>query len=162
MMRVFAIDPGTEQSAFVLWDGSRIAQHGILSNPDLLLHLYESVVVADARDEEAPIVALEQIESFGMAVGRSTFETVFWAGRFYQAVQPCPVARVTRRSVKLHLCGSARANDANIRMALIDRFGGSKEVAVGTKAAPGPLYGVKSHCWAALAVGLTYLDKVKA
>jgi hypothetical protein len=57
---------------------------------------------------------------------------------------------VFRRDVKLHLCGSARAKDPNIRQALLDRFG-----PVGTKKAPGPLYGVKSHIWSALAVAVT-------
>jgi hypothetical protein len=42
-----------------------------------------------------------------------------------------------------------RAKDANIRQALIDRFG-----AVGTKKMPGPLFGVSSHYWAALAVAV--------
>jgi hypothetical protein len=40
-----------------------------------------------------------------------------------------------------------RAKDANIRQALIDKLG-----AVGTKKAPGPLYGISGHLWAALAV----------
>ena len=37
-----------------------------------------------------------------------------------------------RQEVKLHLCNSARAKDANIRQALIDRFGG-KDKAIGRK-----------------------------
>jgi len=39
---------------------------------------------------------------------------------------------------------SARAKDGNIRVALLDRFGGEK-VAKGTKAEPRPLYGVSGH-----------------
>ena len=64
---------------------------------------------------------------------------------------------VYREDVKLHLCGSPRAKDANIRQALIDRWGGKAE-AVGTVKKPGPLYGVKSHAWSALAVAVTALE----
>ncbi len=69
-----------------------------------------------------------------------------------------------RFDVKLHLCGNARAKDTNIRQALIDRFGGieGKSKAVGTKKAPGPLYGCKSHMWAALAVAVTWWDTHQA
>jgi hypothetical protein len=38
---------------------------------------------------------------------------------------------------------------------LLDRFGPGREVAVGTKRAPGPLYGIKGDEWSALAVALT-------
>jgi hypothetical protein len=60
-----------------------------------------------------------------------------------------------RRAVKLALCGDSRAKDANIRQALIDRFGG-KDAAIGRKAAPGPLYGISRDVWSALAIAVTY------
>jgi len=68
--------------------------------------------------------------------------------------------RISRRAVKLHLCGSARAKDANIRQALIDRYGGS--AAIGRKAAPGPLYGVSKDVWSALAIAVTYQQELAA
>ena len=58
-----------------------------------------------------------------MAVGAEVFETVHWSGRFTEALWPTPVVQLPRRAVKLHLCGSARAKDPNIRQALLDRFG---------------------------------------
>ena len=161
-MRVFAVDPGLERSAFVLWNGQRIEQHGIVSNEDLLLRLYEAIVVSDANDEDAPVLVVEAMTSYGMAVGQSTLDTIFWAGRFYQSVQPCQAEVLARRIVKINLCGSAKAKDSNIRMALIDRFGGSKEVAIGLKTSKGPLYGITSHCWAALAVAVTWFDQASA
>ena len=60
------------------------------------------------------------------------------------------VRLVYRKDVKLHLCGSPRAKDPNIRQALLDKLG-----PVGTKRQPGPCYGVKSHAWAALGVAVT-------
>jgi hypothetical protein len=144
---ILAIDPGSERSAFVAFDGTRVVEHGIVPNADLLAKLYH---------QPWGVVVFEQIESFGMAVGRDVFETVFWTGRMFEAVHASTPHRLPRRAVKLHLCGTAKAKDANIRAALMDRFGGER--AKGTKANPGPLYGVSSHAWAALAVAVTWWD----
>jgi hypothetical protein len=57
--------------------------------------------------------------------------------------------------VKLHLCHYSRAKEGNIRQALIDRFGGQ---AVLKSAAPGPPYGISGDVWAALALGMTWVD----
>ena len=100
------------------------------------------------------VVVIEKIESYGMAVGAEVFDTVWWAGRFAEAASRVPVVMLPRRAVKLALCGDSRAKDANIRQALIDRFGGS--AAVGRKAAPGPLYGICRDVWSALAIAVTY------
>ncbi len=78
------------------------------------------------------------------------FETVFSIGRMAAMKD---VRLVPRRDVKLHICRSAKAKDGNIRQALIDRFG-----PVGTKKAPGPLFGISNHRWAALAVAVTAFD----
>jgi hypothetical protein len=97
------------------------------------------------------------IASYGMAVGASVFETCVWIGRFVQtaSVSGGNVTRVFRKDVKLHLCNSPRAKDGNVRQALIDRLGPQ-----GTKKAPGPTYGVKSHEWAALAVAVYGWDQL--
>jgi hypothetical protein len=110
-----------------------------------------------------PFAVIEQIAGMGMAVGQEVFETCVWSGRFWQAMEErgMQVARLPRREVKLHLCGSCRAKDANVRQALIDRYGG-KEKAIGNKANPGPLRGISADVWAALAVGVTYLDGVRS
>src|ERR1019366_6572924 len=120
-------------------------------NADVLL----SIEATGARE-----MHIEMVASYGMAVGASVFDTCVWAGRFIECWsrtgfdRDWAAGRVFRREVKLHLCGSARAKDANVRQALIDRYGG-KEKAVGRKKTPGPLYGLKSDCWSALAVAIT-------
>lgn len=108
----------------------------------------ELAQLLDSADDGT--VACEWIESFGMAVGREVFETVFAVGLFSAHAR---MRLVPRRDVKLHLCQSPRAKDGNIRQALIDRFG-----AVGTKKHPGPLAGISQHRWAALAVAVTAWD----
>lgn len=145
-----AIDPGTDESGWCLYDGARVVDSGVSPNGDLLFGLPEM---------PADHLAIEMIASYGMAVGREVFETCVWIGRFMQAWrQPEAVEMVYRRDVKLHLCGTAKAKDANIRQALLDRFprtGGGKTPQIGIKSQPGPLFGVSSHAWAALAVAVT-------
>ena len=147
-MTILAIDPGTTESGWVLFDGKRVLASAIYPNAEALVHLLRGWTAG------ADALAIEMIASYGMPVGREVFETCVWIGRFQQAWRaPDEVRLVYRRDVKLHLCGSPKAKDANIRQALIDKLG-----PVGTKAAPGPLYGVKSHAWAALAVAVTALE----
>lgn len=138
---VYAIDPGPTQSGWVLYEPGRVVDAGVADNHDLLVWL---------KATRADVLAIEMIENMGMPVGREVFETVRWIGRFQQAWrEPAAVRFVTRREVKLHLCGNMRAKDANIRQALLDLIG-----PVGSKKAPGPCYGVKSHAWSALAVAV--------
>jgi hypothetical protein len=100
-------------------------------------------------------VVIEKIASMGMSVGASVFDTCIWIGRFYEALEMCLKTPnfIYRREEKMNLCGSMRAKDANIRQALIDRFG-----VVGIKANKGWFYGVSKDVWAAIAVGVTYHD----
>lgn len=146
MTTILAIDPGSAQSAWLRYDGTRPKGFGITAN-DVLVRALRTGGLPD-------VVVIEKVESYGMAVGAEVFDTVLWAGRFAEAAHRVPVVMLPRRAVKLALCGDSRAKDANIRQALIDRFGGS--AAVGRKAAPGPLYGISRDVWSALAVAVTY------
>ena len=149
---ILALDPGPTQTGFCLYDGAAVRSCGVMPNEDMLLYLHLNPI---AR------LAIEMIASYGMAVGREVFETCVWIGRFQQAWSaPDAVELVYRKDVKLHLCGTTKAKDANIRQALLDLFprtGGGATPQVGTKAQPGPLYGVSSHAWPALGVAITAL-----
>jgi len=147
---IMAVDPGTTESAWVYLVGGIPLSWGKWPNGEVLSKLRSSPL----GDE---MLAVEAVASYGMPVGAEVFETVFWSGRFVQAYDG-PHVRVYRREVKLHLCSSVKANDASIRCAILDRFGG-KEAAIGKKASPGPLYGIKADVWAALAVGLRVWDR---
>lgn len=155
-MTILAIDPGTEQSGWCIYHPERgVLGAGVKPN-DVMLY--------EIRHSCAEVLALEMVASYGMAVGKEVFETVRWIGRFQQTWRrPDDTMLIYRRDVKLHLCNSARAKDANIRQALLDRFpraGGGKTPQIGTKAKPGPLYGVSSHAWSALAVAVTAHHKI--
>lgn len=146
MTTILAIDPGSARSAWLRLDGERPMGFGITAN-DILVRALRTGGLPD-------VVVIEKVESYGMAVGAEVFDTVLWAGRFAEAAHRVPVVMLPRRAVKLALCGDSRAKDANIRQALIDRFGGS--AAVGRKAAPGPLFGISRDVWSALAIAVTY------
>jgi hypothetical protein len=150
---ILAIDPGTTESGWCLYHDGRVLGAGVKPNDIMLLEIQSTYA-----DE----LAIEMIAGMGMAVGQTTFETCVWIGRMIQVWRrPNEVRMIYRRDVKLHLCGNPRAKDANIRQALIDKFprtGGGKTPQVGTKKQPGPLFGVSSHAWSALAVAVTALE----
>ncbi len=147
MKFVLSVDPGPEQSGFVVWNGKEVTEKGILENDKLLNKL---------RFYKAMPMVVEEIRCYGMAVGVTTFETVFWTGRFCERWE-YSWHRIPRMDVKMHICHDPRAKDPNIRQAIIDRFGG-KDKAIGKKASQGPLYGMKKDLWAALALALTFWE----
>ncbi len=153
MTPITAIDPGPTQSAIVTLCGDGIAASK-MANADVLRMMREF-------HEIGGLLAIEQIRSYGMSVGAEVFDTVHWSGRFCEASGiPDDVIMVPRLQVKIAMCRSAKANDANIRQAIIDRYGG-KEVAIGKKKTPGPLFGISGDMWSALAVALTVMDMRK-
>lgn len=158
---ILGLDPGPTHTGMVMYhpDGNTVSGLRIMPNHDLLNYI--SKARTDIR------IAIEMIAHYGsgMPAGKSVFETCIWIGRFYQAwdgksrYSSIQYFRyVFRKDVKIHLCGSMKAKDANIRQALLDRFpatGGGSTPQIGVKKKPGPLYGMKSHLWAALAVAIT-------
>lgn len=141
-MTWLAIDPGTYESGWVVYDGTVIAS-GVCPNAEIFNTLREYSGVDR--------LAIEMVASYGMPVGKEVFDTVRWIGRFQQAWRdPDGVVLVYRKDVKLFLCGVTTAKDSNVRRAVMDAVGEP-----GTKSKPGPTYGVKSHAWQALAVAYT-------
>ena len=149
-MRTLAIDPGTTQSGWVLFDSGRVTEAGVSLNADLLERIRVLGGYIAASLHEPVRMAVERFEARGMPIGDDSIETLLWTGRFIEAWHaPDEVVRVKRSTVKLELCGSSRAKDANVRQALIDKLGPP-----GTKRHPGPTHGVTSHAWQALAVAV--------
>jgi hypothetical protein len=137
---IVALDPGTTETAYlVMRDGKIGGCFGLVPNIQILslIRLYGATVVC------------EEIRSYGMAVGKETFECCYWIGRFWGfcAYIGVPFYRVGRKEVVMHWCMSPRATDANVRRALIDWYGEP-----GTKKHPGPTHGITKHVWSALAI----------
>lgn len=152
LLGTLAIDPGPVESGWCLMVGNHVMQSGVLPNAEVLDLLTGS-------ESKFAALAIEMIASYGMPVGREVFETCVWIGRFVQAWHdPEAVRLVYRKDVKMHLCGTTKAKDGNVRQAIIDLYpasGGGSTPQIGTKAKPGPLYGVSSHAWPAIGVALT-------
>ena len=83
---ILSIDPGPEQSAYVLLDDNyRIIKFDICKN-DLMFSNIQYMAGYDT-------VVIEMIASYGMPVGAEVFETCVWIGRFIQASK-CKVERL--------------------------------------------------------------------
>jgi hypothetical protein len=152
-MRILAIDPGNEKSAYVvLYSNLKPLIFGIVENNEFISILDKICDLYDVSD-----VAIEMIASYGMPVGREVFDTCLWIGRFYQEISNydsnLEPKLILRKDIKINLCHSTKAKDSKIRQALLDRFG-----IVGTKKEPGWFYKVSKDVWAAIAVGVTYSD----
>lgn len=153
---ILAIDPGNVESAYVIVENdlSRVIEKGKTLNPILLRVL---TVWAYKYGCSIDYFAIEGIQSYGMAVGKSVFETCYFIGRLIESgerdlhIEPTLIYRMEE---KMCLCHSTKAKDSNIRQALIDRFG-----EVGTKKNPGYFYGFKKDIWSAMSVATTFHDK---
>jgi hypothetical protein len=150
-MMILAIDPGPKKSAWMLVSVELGKPIDIIEKR---IEINEAVLnECFPRFGSNHHLAIEMVESFGMAVGKEVFETVFWIGRFVQHWGGHNFTRIYRKECKLHLCGNCRAKDPNIRQALLDKIGPQ-----GTKKAKGPTYGVSKDLWSALAVCVTYVE----
>jgi hypothetical protein len=141
---ILGIDPGPKESAYVLYENGVIHEHGYKLN--------ETILCEDIPRLRFSEVVIEWIEGYGMSVGKETFETCRWVGRFEQAAGGAQ--RIGRKAIKSHLCNTTAAKDKDIRAALIDRFGEP-----GTKKNPGPTYGLVGDEWSALSVAVTWADQ---
>ena len=149
-MRIIAVDPGTFESGFVVWDGKTVMDKGKIKNQMLLDKLKRS---------NFKVLVIEQIRSYGNAMGQSTIDTVFWSGRFAEAFVG-EFYLMPRVEVKKHICHTGAAKDSNIIQALVDRFAyGQKNYGKGTKAKPGFFYGFKADIWQAFALGVCFWDQ---
>lgn len=141
MKYYLGIDPGPVECCGVLFDGESVVEVVNLPTRELAMWIQQQTT-------NGVEVACEWIESYGMAVGAEVFRTVAQIGMLVAMVPE--IRLIPRKDIKLFLCHSARANDSNVRQALLDAVG-----PVGTKKEPGPCYGVSKHAWAALAVAVT-------
>ena len=154
-MKILAVDPGTEMSGFVVFNSEtrQVEESGVVENEELIKR---------SSWADADILVIECVQSYGMSVGQTTFETVLWSGRFiqYAVSNKIPYKKLyKKKDINPAICFTPNAKDKNIRRAVLDMFeptGGGKNPEIGTKSLPGPLFGVNSHAISALAVALTY------
>lgn len=156
---IIAIDPGNIESAFVMVDEKtyRLIHFGKYKN-ERMRNIWQDYVLETCE------TIIEMVASYGMPVGKEVFDTCVWIGRFTEcaARYGSTVAYIPRLDEKMHLCHDSRASDANIRRALIDRFAKHDlKNGKGTKKNPDYFYGFSRDIWAAFAVAVTYIDRMK-
>lgn len=153
---VLAIDPGNERSGWlVLSDEGLPVEFGVEDNEAVLEYVREPELlgIGDPID-----IAVENIQPrYGLPLGWTVINTSQFIGMLREAARPLPVTLITRTEIMDHLGVAPRGNaDQGVRASLVDRYGG--ESAIGRKAEPGPLYGISTHVWSALSVGVTWQD----
>ena len=153
-MKILAIDPGNAESGYA-----------VISLPDFTLHDFgkvdneQFIRTLPTLAAECDEIAIEMVACYGMAVGKSVFDTCVWIGRFIEALGG-RYSYVYRKDEKMCLCGNMRAKDTNVRQALIDRYAKFDfKSGKGTKSAPDTFYGVSKDVWAAISVGVTHYEK---
>jgi len=157
-MNILSIDPGPTHSAWVLLVDGFPDESGWEDN--------ESVVelVTMQQEKGADSLVIEKITSYGMGVGESVFETVYWSGIFAHAFGIDDTYRITRSDVTKSLSVKG-APKAAVNQAIRDSYDTLN--AVGTKKNPGVLYdfakngptGGNPHRYDALAAGLAFIKE---
>ena len=159
---VLAIDPGTTQSAFTLYDSDehKLVEFGKINNEELLRKLIDFRLHTE-------YLAIEGMQNYGSCVGKSTFTTCIWIGRYLQRWEDIGgVSKIIyRRQVKAWITPGIKSNDSKIRTALIEMFpktgldSKGNPSSIGIKKNPGPLYGVTKDVWSSTAIALTFCRK---
>lgn len=127
---ILGIDPGNEQSgwcsiALLKSEGSPLSVMfaGKTDNSELRLQ-----IELDAL--QIHYVVIENIQSYGGAIGRSTLDTCIEIGRFVQVCHDnqLPVILIPRPEyVRWHCDGARKVNDSVLRQALLLKYGGDKK-----------------------------------
>lgn len=133
MIKIIAIDPGNEISAYVEWDSKHIHKAEILKNEDMIEYLESS---------DAQYLFIEKLANMGQVIGKEILDTAMWSGRFYQVWEKKKKENIThlddtfilRTTIKKH---HKVKNDAQMRLKLIQKYGKAT-----TKV-------LKSHLWQA-------------
>tara|TARA_R100000655_G_scaffold87428_2_gene127601 strand:- start:252 stop:728 length:477 start_codon:yes stop_codon:yes gene_type:complete len=158
-MMILGIDPGPTHCGFVVYDST--ARRVIESHKQI--EVVEAITGIDIYSGRVDLVAIERVQSYGIA-GSSLLRTSETVGMLYQCSQALrlPTVLLYRREILRGLDALGKGNkDSLVRQRLIEMHGGERRAAQGTKKAPGPLYGVASHAWAALAVAVAAQEPVR-
>ena len=121
-MITIGIDPGSTESAFALVDGDyNVLGADKVNNEELFYRL--------CVEGQECCFAIESIQSYGMAVGRSVFDTCYMIGRIQQFAEDngIPWTLYPRPEYARAIAGVGKVTDSVLRQSLLLRFGGDKK-----------------------------------
>ena len=161
---ILGIDPGPTTSGLVVYKVGDKGVHGrvVLAEAKATLEAIREQLSAFsviAQEEDVPLTVVVERTQAGPP-STAVVHTTEVVGRLMEAclVRDLDCQRYYRRQVLQALgCAKKGNKDSHVRNALLEIHGGLKEVAVGRKACPGPLYGVSSHAWQALGVVFAHI-----
>jgi hypothetical protein len=150
---IFAVDPGPTTCGAALLSGGEVLGTSKAASVGVLCELLSTRDWSSWR-QTPDVVLIERVQSYGQA-GRHLLETSESVGRLLQAALSGGhrVVLVPRRLVCKALDVSGAGKDAQVAEACRTILGPK-----GTKANPGPTYGVTSHGWQALGLALAYRE----
>lgn len=145
---LIAIDPGPEHSGLVIYRTG--AEPAVLFSEAKLTwaEVVKRLDLARSYEYYDCCVICERV-SAGAVSGHHIIETAEVVGRVVQACEDRGLLvrlRYRREVLKALGVGGGASKDALVRQVVLELHPGG----VGTKKAPGPLYGVSSHAWQAL------------
>lgn len=159
MSSIFSIDPGTVESAYTIIDSVtlKVRQSGKVDNQKMLGMIKDLELFYMYGIDH---FVVEMVAGMGMRVGAEVFETAFWIGRFWEAMQfGIPKTKIYRKDEKSNLLGTQKGKDSDIISALVDRFTPDEpNFGKGTASHHGWFYGFAADIWQAYAVAVTYHD----
>lgn len=180
MTLILGLDPGSTWSAVVALDTAGpidgINAPGSIEDWRYLENPAMGEWLRTTPHRGRAVLAVEMMAPRGMPTSLEEMQTLRWLGRFDRDWSG-PSVDVTRMQEKMHLCGQARAKDANVRQALIDLWGGSAALAKRKECKrkrhveaccggrlvlqeAGALSMMSGDLWAALAVAVTAASRV--
>ena len=162
-MIFLGLDTGSEKSSIVAYvieqpgprllalpenSGSVVWVREQIPNDELIDAMVDLVASAPGR------LGIEVSTARGAPMYSQHVANFRWQGRFFQRWVDLggEAEEVPVELARHHLTGKRAPKDPQIRAALLDAHGKTTRDAMGTRARPGPLYGVKGHSWDALAV----------
>jgi hypothetical protein len=152
-MKLLAIDPGNKESGYVIIGQAapssrllfEITEHGNIPNFELLKIIQNNLEGIDTG-------LVEMIQSYGMSVGETVFDTCRWIGKFELRMldNSWKTALIKRKEIVNYHCSSAAVKnpDSLIRKRMIEKY-------------PKESKGVTSHAWQALGLATMYLESQK-
>lgn len=142
-MKILAIDPGPEYTAFVFVNGLVIGARGWTKNENVLRHLREGSPRADLAKD---ITIIESPQAQDRPLGKLLRDTILWTGRYIEALDRRLEAyrEVDERDVALWLTGNRGANNGAVLQSLKDHFGDTQEKPCYNCDATGRVAGVRT------------------